>query len=65
MSIAVFAIAVAHAIPVIGAAIFAGRGAALIGALIMSLVAVMTGGGQYAVFDLVAIWLAYYACSRA
>ena len=64
MSVTVFAIAAAHAIPVVGAAIFSGRGAALVTALVMSPIAIITGGMQYAVFDLVAICLAYYACSR-
>lgn len=64
MSITVFAIAAAHAVPVIGGAIFAGRGGALIGALIMSVVAVLVGGSQYAAFDLIAIWLAFFLCAK-
>jgi hypothetical protein len=50
---------------VIGSAIFAGRGGALVAALIMSVVAVMFGGNQYAFIDLLAIWLAWFFVGKA
>jgi hypothetical protein len=65
MSLTVLAVAAAHAIPVIGSAIFAGRGGALVAALIMSVVAVMFGGNQYAFIDLLAIWLAWFFVGKA
>lgn len=59
MSITVFIIAAAHAIPVLIARVIGGKVGAFAAAIIMSGVALFAGKSQYAVLDLAAIWLAF------
>jgi hypothetical protein len=64
MSIAVVVIAAIHAVPVVGAAIFMGRGGAVVAAVVMSVIAVTTGGPQYVGIDLAAIGIALIFCLK-
>lgn len=59
MSLTVLFIAVMHGVPVAIANRVGGKHIGFVVALIMSVIAVMTGGGQYAGADLAAIWLIF------
>jgi hypothetical protein len=59
MTITILVIALAHAVPVVFFNLTQGPGSGFICAIVMSLIAVFSGGMQYAVFDLIAIWLAF------
>lgn len=65
MSIAVAAIAGAHAIPVFLAAAFMGKGGVVVVAVLMSFVAIAFGGAQYSIADLAVVWIAAFLCLKA
>ena len=63
MTITVFLIALAHAIPVFIAGVLTNSRVVLtIAAVVMTLVAIETGDARYAVFDLLAVGLVYFLC---
>ena len=55
MSATVFWFAAAHAVPIVIAGNFGGRGIATIVAIVMALIAVNIGGAQYTLIDLLAV----------
>lgn len=59
MSITVITIAAAHAIPVVVGRVFGGKVGSFLAAILMTIVAVTTGGNQYTGADLIAIWAAF------
>lgn len=67
MSLTVLVIAAAHAVPIFIASGMSGgnKGVITIVAIIMAIVAVLTGGGAYAAIDLIVVAVAYFICIKA
>ena len=65
MSLTILLIALAHGIPIfLAGAYWNTKLSVTMVALVMCGVAVVTGGSQYAIFDLIAIGVVYFLCIR-
>lgn len=65
MTTNVFLIAVSHAVPVFVGALISGYSGALVAAVLMTFIAFIVGSLQYVIFDILAVWIAYFICSKA
>lgn len=63
MSPTIFLVAIAHAVPIFLTCVVSKRKSSLqIVAGVMVVIAIFTGGASYALFDLIAIGIAYFVC---